>query len=389
MKKIILYFILSTLPFSIFAQSERKVFKIGIFAPLYLDSVFNGTLYKFGKKFPRFAVQGMSFVQGIQIAIDSFPIDGANIETFIFDSQSDSLSIKNIINSHRIDNFNLVIGAVKDNEFAELASFANRKKIPFISATYPNDGGVTSNPYLIMLNPTLKSHCQTIFGYLLQHQDSAKIIHVRQTGSQEDRVAEYINNINKPDDKVLLNIKTIILDSNFASIKNSLDSNKKNIIIGGSLDEDFANPLLSTIKNIDKKYKVTIFGMPNWEGFSSLETKLKDLPKNITYLYTSPYFNEKSDSTSKKIQDIYLKKFKGRPSEYLYKGFEIMYVFSRILNNYPDDFLNHINDAQFQMFTSYKIIPVKVNKNSKSTDYLENKHLYFLKKTNSIISQAQ
>lgn len=389
MKKIILYLILTSLPYFIVAQSERKPSRIGIFAPLYLDSVFEGPVYKFGKKFPRFAVQGMNFVQGAQIAIDSFSIHDALMETFIFDSEADSLNIKFLINTHQIDDLDLIIGAVKDAEFTELAAFAKRKKIPFLSATHPNDGGVTSNPYLIMLNPTLKSHCQAIFGYLLQHQDSGKILHVRQTGSQEDRVAEYINNINKPDDKVLLNIKTIILDSNFASIKNSLDSNKKNIIIGGSLDEDFANPLLSTIKNIDKKYKVTIFGMPNWEGFSSLETKLKDLPKNITYLYTSPYFNEKSDSTSKKIQDIYLKKFKGRPSEYLYKGFEIMYVFSRILNNYPDDFLNHINDAQFQMFTSYKIIPVKVNKNSKSTDYLENKHLYFLKKTNSIISQAQ
>ena len=388
MKKIILYLILTSLPYFIVAQSERKPSRIGIFAPLYLDSVFEGPVYKFGKKFPRFAVQGMNFVQGAQIAIDSFSIHDALMETFIFDSEADSLNIKFLINTHQIDDLDLIIGAVKDAEFTELAAFAKRKKIPFLSATHPNDGGVTSNPYLIMLNPTLKSHCQAIFGYLLQQQDSPKIIHVRQTGSQEDRVADYFNNINNPDNKALLNIKTVTLDSNFYLIKNSLDSNKKNIIIGGSLDEEFANTLFTTLKSIDKKYNITLFGMPNWEGFGSIEKKSKDLPKNIAYLYTSSYFNEKVDSMSKILQEIYLRNYKGRPSEYVYKGFEIMYNFSRILNTYPDDFLSHINDNQFQLFTAYKIIPIKVSKNSTSTDYLENKHLYFLKKSNGIVIKA-
>ncbi len=388
MKKIILYLILTSLPYFIVAQSERKPSRIGIFAPLYLDSVFEGPVYKFGKKFPRFAVQGMNFVQGAQIAIDSFSIHDALMETFIFDSEADSLNIKFLINTHQIDDLDLIIGAVKDAEFTELAAFAKRKKIPFLSATHPNDGGVTSNPYLIMLNPTLKSHCQAIFGYLLQHQDSGKILHVRQTGSQEDRVADYFNNINNPDNKALLNIKTVTLDSNFYLIKNSLDSNKKNIIIGGSLDEEFANTLFTTLKSIDKKYNITLFGMPNWEGFGSIEKKSKDLPKNIAYVYTSSYFNEKVDSMSKILQEIYLRNYKGRPSEYVYKGFEIMYNFSRILNTYPDDFLSHINDNQFQLFTAYKIIPIKVSKNSTSTDYLENKHLYFLKKSNGIVIKA-
>ena len=388
MKKIILYLILTSLPYFIVAQSERKPSRIGIFAPLYLDSVFEGPVYKFGKKFPRFAVQGMNFVQGAQIAIDSFSIHDALMETFIFDSEADSLNIKFLINTHQIDDLDLIIGAVKDAEFTELAAFAKRKKIPFLSATHPNDGGVTSNPYLIMLNPTLKSHCQAIFGYLLQHQDSGKILHVRQTGSQEDRVADYFNNINNPDNKALLNIKTVTLDSNFYLIKNSLDSNKKNIIIGGSLDEEFANTLFTTLKSIDKKYNITLFGMPNWEGFGSIEKKSKDLPKNIAYVYTSSYFNEKVDSMSKILQEIYLRNYKGRPSEYVYKGFEIMYNFSRILNTYPDDFLSHINDNQFQLFTAYKIIPIKVSKNSTSTDYLENKHLYLLKKSNGIVIKA-
>src|SRR6188474_1779905 len=60
------------------AQSDTnkilKTFRVGIFAPLYLDSVFTGTTYRYGKKFPKFAAAGLDFVQGAQIALDSLPM---------------------------------------------------------------------------------------------------------------------------------------------------------------------------------------------------------------------------------------------------------------------------------------------------------------------------
>ena len=55
-----------------------------------------------------------------------------------------------------------------------------------------------------------------------------------------------------------------------------IKNNKNNFIIGGSLDETFANELYAALCNVDKKYKITLIGMPNWDGFSSLNKKIKD-----------------------------------------------------------------------------------------------------------------
>ena len=46
------------------AQTQFSSKKIGIFAPLYLDSVFKSPAYKNNKKFPRFALPAIDFVQG-------------------------------------------------------------------------------------------------------------------------------------------------------------------------------------------------------------------------------------------------------------------------------------------------------------------------------------
>jgi hypothetical protein len=389
MKKIIFCFFVFIFSQQVFCQSTNKTLKITLFAPIYLDSIFDGKSYNFGKKFPRFAVQGIDFVQGAQIALDSFPIENSRIDLTIYDTKSDYLSIGKLIENEQLKNIDLIIGAVKDEDYDLLAAFSKEEKTPFISATYPNDGGITSNPYLIILNPTLKTHCKAIFSYLLQNQDSSKFIHVKQTGNQEDKIIENFENMNKVDKKKLLNIKTINLDSNYTSIRTLLDSNKNNIIIAGSLNESFANNIYNVLSSTDKKYKITLIGMPSWDGFSNLNKKIKESPRNLSFIYTSTYYNDKADTISKTLQDIYLNNYKGKPSEYAYKGFEIFYNFSRILNDNNKQFNKHLNTKEFQLFTEYNIMPVTLEKKSKTVDYYENKHLYFLKKTKNGILKLE
>ncbi|MEP6711212.1 MAG: ABC transporter substrate-binding protein, partial [Ferruginibacter sp.] len=316
------------------AQADFKTYKVAIFAPLYLDSVFTDGNYSYGKSFPKFAIQALDFVQGAQIALDSMPLYNANIDATIYDSKSFTQPIPSLITAKNLDSVDLIIGSVKDEEFVELAAFAQRKNIPFISASYPNDGGSNANPFLAIVNSTLKAHCEAIYSYLLQSHGTDKIFLVRKPGSQEDKVAEYFKNINAPDGKPLLNIQTLDVQGDFSFIKNKLDSNRQTIIIGGSLNEEFASKLAATCFSLNKKYHVTLIGMPNWDNFSFINKKngFKDYP----VYYTSPYYNYKNDNQSKMIQALYKKKFKGTPSDMTYKGFETIFVFCRLLAKYPE-----------------------------------------------------
>ncbi len=364
-----------------------KTYKVGIFAPLYLDSVFSEDQFKYEKNFPRFVVQGLDFVQGAQIALDSMPSPAAGIDVRFFDSKSTTNDLSSLIKNNKLDSLDLIIGSVKDEEYPALAKFALEKKIPFISATYPNDGGVTANPYLVIINSTLKAHCEAIFSYILQNHGTDKIILARQTGAQEDKVAGYFSSLNKPDGKPLLNIQTVTLDSNFNTIRYKLDSMAQNIIIGGSLDEEFAYNLAAALAPMKKKYDITLIGMPNWDGFQSFNNTKKILNDFPVY-FTSPYFNNKWDNYSKMVQDVYLNKYKGKPSEYAYKGFETAFIFTRLFTRYPENFMSHLNDYAYKVFSEYNFKPVFLKKTNETPDYFENKHLYFLKSVNGVVSKA-
>jgi ABC-type branched-subunit amino acid transport system substrate-binding protein len=387
MKKVIT---LVTLLFvCLFSQAQNtgavtKTYRIAIFSPLYLDSAFNGSIYKYGKGFPKFVQPGLDFVQGAKVALDSLPLPKGTIQANIYDCKAQVQNIAWLIANHKLDSVDMIVGSVKDADLTKLAAFAKQKNIPFVSATSPNDGGITANPFYIMVNATLRAHCESIFSSILQDTSAKKIYLCRKKGSQEDKIADYFKSINDADGKPLLNIETINFEEDYTILKNKLDSNTKSIIIGGSLNEDFGAGLVNAAFDIRETYPLEIIGMPNWDAFEDLrKSKLKD----FGIKYTASYYNAKADMYSKKLQSVYSKKYKGSATDMSYKGFEAVYIFSRILAKYPDDFMSHLNEPQFKAFTEYNFKPVNV-KNTNMPDYFENKHLYFMKILNGKVVRA-
>ena len=396
MNKILLSVLLFLSIFSVkssVAQNDStpvlRTYRIGVFAPLYLDSSFSADgKFRFKQGLPRLISPGVDFINGVQIALDSIKQLNQNVNIFIYDTKSYSASVAQLIATKKLQYLDLIIGSVKDVEYKQLADFALNKNIPFISATYPNDGGVTANPFLILVNSTLKAHCEAMFSYLLQNHGTDKIIMIRKKGLQEDKVAAYFKAINEPDRKPLLNIQIINLDSSFTSdhLKKKLDSTKQTVIIGASLDENFATTVTSACYDIHESYPIILLGMPNWDGFKSLMKK--DQFEDFPVYFTTPYFNNKWDDYSKILTTGYLKKYKGKPSDMVFKGFECAYLFTKLFTTYPNDMMSHLNDKNFKVFSDYNFRPVFLKKESQVPDYFENKHLYFIRLMNGTTTKA-
>ena len=365
-----------------------KTYRVGIFAPLYLDSVFSETgNFKYRDGIPKFIVPGVDFVNGAQVALDSLQLYHENVEASIFDTKSFTEPLSLLIKTSKLDNLDLIIGSVKDIDYKQLAEYALAKNTPFISATYPNDGGVTKNPFVVLVNSTLKAHCEAIFSYILQRNGTDKIYLCRKKGIQEDKIAAYIKSINEQDGKAILNIQTLYFDSTVSAayLKSKLDSNRQSVIIGASLDEIFATQLATACNQIHQQYPLTIIGMPNWDGFKAL-LKKKDF-ENFPIYFTSPYYNTKTDSLSRQLINAYAIRSTGKPTDMAFKGYESARLFVRLLVAHPDDFMSHLNDKSIKVFSEYNFRPV-VKKGNAVPDYFENKHLYFIRILNGILSKA-
>jgi ABC-type branched-subunit amino acid transport system substrate-binding protein len=362
------------------SRAQEATTKIAVFAPLYLDSAFNGNNFKLGNtNLPKFLLPGLEFYNGVMMAIDSLNAEGVNAEVLIYDSKQSELAIQEILSKPDLEGVSLIIASFNNrNEIKALADFALSRKIALISETYPNDGGVTENPYFILVNSTLRTHIDALYKYLQRFHSTDNLIWIKRKGALEDMIQSFFTELQKKTPSLALRIKTVeMVDSlNQQTLLTSLDSNRNNVLICGSLNEPFGTAIVKTLAD-NKDYKGTVIGMPTWDGFKDLA---KPEYKGIEIIYSSPYHFPRTDKIAISISNKYRNKFQARPSDQVFKGFESMYHFSKLLIKHKEAFLNNLSNKSFKVFNEFDIQPIRFKRDNPIPDYLENKKIYILKK---------
>lgn len=367
------YLILLCLVMSLFSAKSQQLapypatLKVAIMAPLYLDSAYNSDWEK--GNLPKYMLPGLEFVQGATIALDTMQKSDVKIEAHIIDTKAGIRTVPWLIKYGGLDKMNLIIGSVKEPEFRQLADFAAAKHIPFISATYPNDGGIRNNPYLAVVNTTLKGHLDGIYGYLVQRHSMSQILLIKKRN--DNRIENIFREINKATSAPLLKYRTIAVDSiNASQLAMLIDTTKPAIIVGASLNENFALNLADACYPLAKTNDITLIGMPNWDGFKEFynQERYKDFP----ILFTTPHTDADSSAFKNFLGNTYFTKYLARPTDMAYKGFESAYYFINILRAHPDSVMEHLNEDQFACFHTFNFQPVFLSGNE-TPDYFENK----------------
>jgi hypothetical protein len=360
-------------------------YQVAIFAPLFLDSAYDATTgdYRYDKSFPKFINPGLEFYEGVQLALDSLQTEHPPLDVQIYDTRSTRQSLSQILESPAFQNTELIIGHVMSGEMQQLAAAAARRNIPFINANFPNDGGITNNPDFIILNSTLRTHCEGIYKFLQRNYPLKPIVFFRKKGAQEDRLKNYFTDIDKTTAGVPLKIKYITLDDNFdaAALTSNLDSLNQTICIAGSLDDNFGNHLCEILSSLNKTYRTTILGMPTWDNidFSRPEFSGEEI------IYSTPFYINPADSLVKEIQQNYKTRFYSRPSDMVFRGYECTYRFARLLILHGKSLSGSIGEKKYKVFNDFDIEPV-LNRTTMTLDYFENRKLYFIKKVDGNVT---
>jgi len=358
----------------LYAQDVKK-HKIAIFTPLYLDSAFDASgNFIYEKTGARFVNAGLDFYYGAQLALDSLQKRGAPLEVFFCDSRGKQ-SLQYQLAKPEMTDIEMVIAQSNASETKLLAETAVRKKIPFISATFPNDAGMEDNPYFVILNTTLKAHTESIYRFLQKYHSLDKIVVFRKPGTQEDLLKSYFTDITSSTVSSPLNIKFVDLKADYVpqTLAVHLDSTKRTVVIAGSLDEAFATKLTQTLSFLNNKYPVRVIGMPTWENFSF--NKAHDLE----IIYTNPFNYDRSSALVTALSAEYAKTMSVKPSDLFFRGYETTLRFALLILDTDKDVASNLSRKANTVFTQFDIQPVFKDEAKMSLDYFENKHLYFVK----------
>ena len=363
--------------------------KIAIFAPLYLDSAFDASHeYRYGKNvFPKFINSGLEFYEGVQLALDSLAKENAELEVYIYDTRSAKETLEQQLAKPEIADADLVIANCTPNEVHPFAQFAQTRGIPFINATVPSDVGITSNPYFVLLNPTLKTQCEGIYRFIQRYYSLEPLVVFRKKGTSDDMIKSIFDEFSKTTMSVPLKMRYVTLADSFTvnQLMAQIDTNKKTVCLAGSLDANFGRRLVQQLAGITKSNKITAIGMPTWEIISK-DFSRPEL-RGIEIIYSTPFYNAKSNPVSLNITNYFNDIMYARPSDMVFRGYEATWKFAKLLLQYRKDLSSNLTSKLYPVFTGYDIQPV-INRTTTSLEYFENKKLYFIKWKDGLVNVA-
>lgn len=371
-----------------FAQADtaRKPYTVAVFLPLYLDSAFDASgQYRYDKYFPKFINPGLEFYEGMKLAVDSLRTEKVQLTIEVFDTRSATKNLQAQINSASMQRLGLIIGHVTPSESKLLAEAALKRNIPFINANLPNDAGINNNPSLVILNATLQTHCESIYRYLQRNYATAPIILVKRKGLMEDRLQNYFNDAEKNTAGVKLKVKWINTEDNKpVGFEQNMDSTKLTVVVAASLDETFGKDIAMQLSNVSNSYHTLLIGMPTWDAIPDFTRK--DY-KGLDIIYTTSFYNAKTDKVSVGINNYFKNVLYSRPSDMVFRGYECLYRFGKLLAEKGSNLNSSIGEKKYKVFTDWDIQPV-LDRQTMTLDHFENKKLYFVKKTDGVIKQV-
>ncbi len=377
-----LFFFLTLYAVNGFSQDSLEIKRVALFAPLHLDTLFDAKgAYKMEKRVPPFVKTGIEFYQGAMMAIDSIDREGYTMDVTVYDTRKKGFSVFSLADKGGLDGTGLILGAVSGKEYLDLATIAGEKKIPFVSVSYPNDGGITGNPWVIVANSRLNTHLQSVYNYILRQHGTSKLTMISRPGNADRRVTDVFKSLNSSQSGQVLNIQPASLSAQVtnADIEALLDKDRDNVLICASLDDNFAKRVINAATALSQSYKITAVGMPTWESFIDPE---KTETRSLAVVYPSTLYNPGPEENEwvKSFSGQYGRATYTRPSELAFHSFELTYIFMHLLQRYDRDLMSHLNDRQHYLITDFDFRPVRVA--ATGVDYYENKRIYMLKLQN-------
>jgi len=360
-------------------STENKEFTIAFILPFDASKVYITDLAQSKYFFPDETQIAAEFLQGALLAIDSLKQQGLNAKILVYDSGSDSLTIKTVLFQLDLQNADVIFAPFDNYQLKAVADFGAVHHIPVISPLSVSFPNVDSDHYLILANATMKTHCGHLYDYMLGRALTHRTIMVYRKNPADLEIVNYFRNCSaQKKSEGAFPLKFIeITDSSkttYSNLRDSLFKTDVNHVLIASADEPFVRTMLKELYNLRDDYKFQVYGLPTWNSFELIPAEQFD---SLNVTITASFWLDKSTAEADHFKTNYVEKFGVNPSEYSVRGYDEGFYFITQLMKHEDLLTALSTEMPVSLLaTSYRFPASTQSENSHHA--LENKDVFLL-----------
>lgn len=323
------------------------VLKVAIVLPFLLDSYA-----------PSEQGRMIEYYQGFLIAVEKLKNAGYSFEINTFDSGPQDASLSELLSSGRLDEMEIIIGAMYPSHNKELAKFAQEKRIPLVIPFTNKDNEVYRNPMVYCVNTQQSYIISDVAEYFVNTFPNANVVFVENEEEKSNK-KEFIARLTEELDINSIPNVTIPLsnltteETTLITLKEFMRDDKENVIIPTSSSANTLNTLLPTLQQAEIIDSLDIpdfklFGYPEWQIYAK-DTR-EQMYEVETYFYATFYSHYSIPEVSR-FQDEYIRRYncgiQNIYPRYGMLGYDTGYYFLLAASIYGEELPEKINEAGY------------------------------------------
>ena len=326
--------------------SKDSITRVAIILPFLLDSYA-----------PSEQGRMIEYYQGFLMAVEKLKDAGYSFEINTYDSGHKGSSLNNLLATGKLNNMDLIIGALYPEHNKELANFAQKHDIPLVIPFTNKSNELFRNPMAYFINAPQSQIIPEVSKHFINSFPNANVVFVEDTVKSNKQ--EFIAILTDKLDLNGMNHTTIPMSSittpetTLITLKEVLKDDKENIIIPTSSDSKTLNNLLPSL--VQAKYIDTLdiadyklFGYPEWQIYAK-DTQ-EQLYEADTYFYTTFYSHYSMPEVSK-FQNDYIRRY-NCPIQNIFPkygmlGYDTGYYMLLAISMYGKEMADNINNVGY------------------------------------------
>lgn len=317
----------------------------------------------------------LEFYEGALLALDTLDRLGYKLNINVYNSLKDSLSSALLLQKEEFKKTDLIIGPIFNDGLKAAAPIIKKNEVYLVSPLSPTNTFADSNKYFIMANPPIDAQLAATINFALKQSPTANFIIVyRNDKPNEAKIAaEFKAAFDAQKGKSIATLKEV---SNFSGISDNIAYGNNYVFIAGN-DELYINGLIRDLSKISRSNDITLIGLQN---ILTLESVSLDYYENLRFHYATGYWVDQNLPQVKEFNEAFENRYATRPSEFAYRGYDIMMYFGTMLATYGPDLsgsCGKVNPTLRYLMYPIEFTPIK--QTDGTINFIENSKITILK----------
>jgi LysM repeat protein len=315
-KPIIIKTIDSTLLFP-----KKKHYNIALLLPFFLDKGENNSDY--------ISTVATEFYMGAKLAIDSLEKMGLEAKVFVYDSKTDTISIKKILEKAEFSEMDLVFGPLSPDNVDIVARWCKANKVRMICPVSVNVSVLKNNQFVYNAVPSDATLMKGFAEYTLNNNSKDQVIIIKSTNEKDLIMYESFRNtfISSP----FVGVRPKLIEATMDNYMSFMRKGVNNILVFPTNEKSLAVKFMNKLSTSSNKFSdenIFVYGTKEWVNFDDVKPHYKN---KYNFHYASPNDLNYKYTETEQLHLKYRSAYNSDMTKMAVQGFDVLYFFTTSL----------------------------------------------------------